>query len=169
MPHPASLPIDELLADCVIRRQRRSGPGGQHRNKVETAIFIEHTPTGVAAEASERRSQEANRQQAVFRLRVNLALSVREDVHSDATTSELWRSRCRGQKISVNAEHDDFPAMLAEVLDHIAAENWNVKSAAEALACSTSQIVRLLAKEPAALAMVNQNRRELNLKPLRSG
>src|SRR5262245_3474953 len=56
MLHPAQLPIDELLPACSFQRTRRSGPGGQHRNKVETAVIVEHKPTGVRAEANERRS-----------------------------------------------------------------------------------------------------------------
>ena len=38
MIHPAALPFDALLKECEVRRLRRSGPGGQHRNKVETAV-----------------------------------------------------------------------------------------------------------------------------------
>ena len=76
--HPAGLPRDELLRDCDVRRQRRSGPGGQHRNKVETGIFIEHTPTGVRAEATEQRSQPKNQEIAIWRLRVRLAVEVRQ-------------------------------------------------------------------------------------------
>jgi len=155
--HPAALLEEKLLKSCDIRRQRRSGPGGQHRNKVETAIFIEHRPTGVTAEASERRSQEANRRQAIFRLRLNLAVEVRGEVDADAP-SELWAHRCRGGKIAVNPQHDDFPALLAEALDHIHAREGDVKAAAEALGCSTSQLVKLLGKEPPALASVNRLR-----------
>src|SRR5215208_2690516 len=77
MSHPASLPADRLLADCTVERTRRSGPGGQHRNKVETAVVITHDPTGVQTEASERRSQVANLTKATFRLRVKLALKIR--------------------------------------------------------------------------------------------
>ncbi|MCY2992774.1 MAG: peptide chain release factor-like protein [Planctomycetota bacterium] len=54
MIHPAALAIDQLLRECQIVRTRRSGPGGQHRNKVETAVVITHLPSGVKGEASER-------------------------------------------------------------------------------------------------------------------
>ena len=45
--HPATASPEQLIAECDIRRLRRSGPGGQHRNKVETAISLHHLPTGV--------------------------------------------------------------------------------------------------------------------------
>src|SRR5687767_3251923 len=103
--HPAAFDEPALLAACQLRRQRRSGPGGQHRNKVETAVVITHQPTGVRGEASERRSQEENRQRAVFRLRVNLALFMRQAC--DLATyqpSELWKTRCRGGKLAISSE-----------------------------------------------------------------
>ena len=41
-PHPCDLQLEDLLARCQVTRTRGSGPGGQHRNKVETAIVIKH-------------------------------------------------------------------------------------------------------------------------------
>ena len=35
----------ELLAECRVEARRDSGPGGQHRNKVESAIRLVHEPT----------------------------------------------------------------------------------------------------------------------------
>ena len=55
MTHPALCKIEQLRDECEVRFQRRSGPGGQHRNKVETAVILIHAPTGVKAEANERR------------------------------------------------------------------------------------------------------------------
>jgi hypothetical protein len=158
--HPAAIDPERLLADCDIRFARRSGPGGQNRNKVETAAILTHRPTGLSAEANERRSQGENRKVALMRLRVLLALGVRAESGHEAGPSERWRSRVRGGKIRVNPEHDDFPALLAEALDVVAAFGFDVKAAAAWLGCSTTQLVRFLKDEPRALALVNAARAE---------
>jgi hypothetical protein len=156
MPHPAALDPDALLADCDVAFARRSGPGGQNRNKVETAAVLTHRPTGLTAEANERRSQGENRRRALFRLRLNLALAVR---HDWTGPSPLWRTRLRGGRVVVSPEHDDFPALVAEALDAIAARAGDLKAAAEALGCSTSQLVKLLKDEPRALGPINERRK----------
>jgi hypothetical protein len=165
--HPAALPVERLLADCDIRRTRRSGPGGQHRNKVETAVILLHRPTQISAEASERRSQEENRQEAVFRLRLRLAVEVRHLVSEPYRPSELWISRCQGGKVAVNARHDDFPAVLAEVLDVVVSFEHDVRLAAASLACTPSQLTKLLQQEPRAMLIVNQAREQLGLHKLK--
>ncbi len=135
--HPATASPEQLIAECDIRRLRRSVPGGQHRNKVETAISLHHLPTGVHAEASEHRSQ------ALFRLRVNLALEVRRLCGPDYVPSSLWQSRCGGG-LKISAGHDDFPSLLAEALDVPAALEADPKRAAAVLSCKPTQLVRLL-------------------------
>lgn len=164
--HPAALPVAELLKQCDSRRTRRSGPGGQHRNKVETAAIITHRPTGVSAEANERRSLAENQEQATFRLRVSLAIQHRGAVSANYEPSDLWRSRCRDGKLVINPEHGDFPSLLAEALDIIAAWEMDVKAAAEGLGCTTSQLVKLLQHEPRAMALVNRERENRGLRRL---
>lgn len=165
--HPAALPIEKLLADCQITRTRRSGPGGQHRNKVETAIVIEHLPTGIVAEAGERRSQAENRNVAIFRLRAKLAIDVRSTRMLPHEPSPLWRTRCRGGKLAVNPQHDDFPPILAEALDIVAACDNDMKAAAAHLDCTPSQLTKLLQQEPRSLAVVNQAREKQGLHRLK--
>jgi len=165
--HPAALPVEQLLADCDIRRMRRSGPGGQHRNKVETAVSVEHRPTGLAAEASERRSQSENHNIALFRLRLRLAVEVRHALDAAHSPSELWLSRCRGRKIAINTQHADFPAVLAEALDAVAGCDHDSKVAAQLLGCMTAQLTKLLQQEPRAIASVNRVREGLGLHKLK--
>jgi hypothetical protein len=164
-PHPAAIEPVLLLRDCETGRARRSGPGGQNRNKVETAITLCHKPTGVTGAASERRSQHENMGVALFRLRVNLAIDVRLPIDPMATTSDLWRSRVRGGRISLNPRHHDFPAMLAEALDMVAACRTDLKTAARILGCTMSQLVKLLKDEPRAIAWVNAERSKRGLHP----
>jgi hypothetical protein len=163
--HPALLPLEKLLAECDVRHERRQGPGGQHRNKVSTAVVLVHRPTGLRAEANERRSQAENHREALRRLRVRLAIDMRSEAPAEGP-SELWRSRARGGKLAVNPEHDDFPALLAEALDCVAAVEFDVAAAADRLVVSSSQLVKFLKDEPAAWAGVNAARRQRGLRPL---
>ena len=169
--HPARLSTDELLASCVLRALRRGGPGGQHRNKVETAVVIEHTPTGVRAEASERRSQADNRRMAILRLRLLLAVQHRESCAATAVglepTSPLWRSRVSGTRIDVSTEHADFPAVLAELLDGLHVLAYDMGEAAKHFAVTSSQLTSLLRSHPPALTWVNSNRIALGVNRLR--
>ena len=62
----------DLERDCDLSFFRASGPGGQHRNKTETAVRVVHRPTGTIAAATEERSQSRNREVAIERLREKL-------------------------------------------------------------------------------------------------
>ncbi|EPS57411.1 hypothetical protein M569_17407, partial [Genlisea aurea] len=68
------LPDEKLMSQCEMDTYKASGPGGQHRNKRESAVRIKHLPTGIIAQASEDRSQHKNRAAALSRLRTLLAL-----------------------------------------------------------------------------------------------
>lgn len=163
--HPSQLPVDVFVRQCEFTRTRRSGPGGQHRNKVETAVVATHRPTAVRAEASERRSQAANRDQAILRLRTRLAVEVRRPPPSEP--SELWQRRARNARLSIRGDHDDFPALLAECLDFLAAAQFDLAPVAIALEVSASQLVKLLKKSSRAMEIVNRERTARGRRPLR--
>ena len=164
MSHPSELSVNELVKDCHVRRQRRSGPGGQHRNKVETAIVITHTPTGIQGAASERRNQAENRKHALFRLRINLALHLRTSRNKQ---SELWNSRTSNKRITINPQHTEFPAVLAEALDIIVNQGLDMKRAAEILSVSSSQLIKLIKADNLARQHLNQLRSDAGQHPLK--
>ncbi len=58
--------------DIKIEYYRSSGPGGQRKNKKETAVRIRHIPTGITVVATESRSQARNRSLALERLKQKL-------------------------------------------------------------------------------------------------
>jgi len=164
--HPACIDPELLLKDCQIQHVRRSGPGGQHRNKVETGVVIKHLPTNITAEASEKRQQGRNRSMALFRLRVNLAIDHRTTVDPE-NPSLLWQRRLSNGTLKVNSEHDDFPALLTEAIDAITHFQFDIKQSSQYLKCSSSQLLKFLKKEPRAFTLLNQKRSEAGLHPLR--
>lgn len=166
-PHPATLADDELLALCELGRGRTSGPGGQHRNKVETLVILTHRDTGVVGRAGERRSAEENKRVALRRLRLELATRVRVPVPAGEIRSELWLERCRNGRISCNPKHRDYPSLLAEALDAVAACGLDAKRAATRLDCTQSQLVKLVKEHPPAFATLNAARRERGMHEFR--
>ena len=53
-------------SEYTVRYTRGSGPGGQHKNKVETCVVLTHTETGLQERCQDTRSRERN---------LNLAIS----------------------------------------------------------------------------------------------
>jgi hypothetical protein len=164
--HPCELDPEALLAECAVRHTRRGGPGGQHRNKAATAVVLRHEPTGLIAEANERRDQAVNLGRALFRLRLQLALEVR--TVRAAVPSPLWRQRCRNGRVSIAAEHPDFPRLLAEALDVATQTCGDVGPAAQDLGCTPTQLIRVLSLDRRGLAVLNSLRARSGLAPLKS-
>ena len=64
--------LKTLTQQVVIETYRSRGPGGQRKNKTETAVRLRHLPSGITVVATEHRSQARNRSLAFDRLRERL-------------------------------------------------------------------------------------------------
>ena len=161
--HPVFAGPETVLKDCEVKRLRRGGPGGQHRNKVETAVRIRHVPTDTIAEANEHRSQEENRKHAVRRLMMQLAVEVR----TLPVAEPIWAENTHKGRINAKPGGPSGPRLVAHVLNVLHAFGWEVASAAKLLEVSTSQVVTFLSQDPNVLSKVNAARMAAGLKPLR--
>src|SRR5450432_3370850 len=85
----AQLRLD--AADFEEKFARSSGPGGQHVNKVSTAVLLRHVPSGVAVTVQDTRSQSMNRQLAWDRLLDAIERARREE--RAARRSEMEKKR----------------------------------------------------------------------------
>ncbi len=139
-----------LLKECQQERYRASGPGGQRRNKVETAIRLHHRSSGLMAQAEESRYLQENRTRALRRLRERMALELRIPFDLDAPPSvpELLAQRGPKGRLSVNPRNRGYPIIVATVLDALEAEEGSYAKAARALGLTTSQLLRLLRSDP---------------------
>ncbi|KAK6163927.1 hypothetical protein DH2020_000791 [Rehmannia glutinosa] len=137
-----SMTDEKLMSQCEMDTFKASGPGGQHRNKRESAVRIKHLPTGIIAQAAEDRSQHKNRVAALARLRSLLALKVRNTVDLDTyvpppelvqilPAKSTIRGSDRGPQIGPN--NPKFALGMQALLDLIFAVEGSVSDAAKKL------------------------------------
>lgn len=117
-------PVDFVLKteDLEIKTCRGAGPGGQNRNKVETAIVITHLPTKTTVRCETERSQHQNRQIAIDVLRTKLYNNQKNKMLGDI-------NGIRKQQIGSGMRGDKRRTIACQrnsVVDHLTGKCWTM-------------------------------------------
>ncbi|XP_016715060.1 uncharacterized protein [Gossypium hirsutum] len=174
------------MRQCELNTFKASGPGGQHRNKRESAVRLKHLPTGIIAQAVEDRSQHMNRASALARLRTLIALKancclidmneVRNPVSLESYSpppellqilprNSTHRRSDSGPQIGPN--NPKFILGMQALLDLIFAVDGSISDAAKLLGMSTGALSRLILSDDSLWKAVNKLRASKGMKPLK--
>jgi peptide chain release factor 1 len=137
--------VDEIEinpADLRIDTFRSSGAGGQHVNKTESAIRITHLPSGLVVENQTERSQHANRDKAMKRLKASLLEAQRAKAEAETAASRRLQvgSGDRSQRIRTY----NFPQ--GRITDH-RVEGLTLYRLPEIVAGDLDELVERLTRE----------------------
>lgn len=170
-----ALSPEDLLRACKQSRYQGSGPGGQKRNRVYSGIRLVHEPSGLSIEADARRESRRNLEDALHRLRLELALSVSalpvpgavpEGVDasgleaSPAFTSPVFRAQ-------VSPTHADFPIFALRAVYFLDRHRGQAAAAAQAMGCTASTLARFLKTDKALWTRAREIREAHGLHPLK--
>ncbi len=170
-----------LLAQCDVNLYKASGPGGQHRNKVTSAVRLVHRASGIGAGASESRSQHENRRMALRRLRMQIACKVRRPLDAETCLEGRWirptvvaeclftvrggQARGRG-RLEIGRKDHRFWEVAACLLDLLEAFDGRLAEAAKPLGITTSNLATVLQSDRHLLGAAQAIRREHGCKPI---
>lgn len=157
---------EQLLAECQVDYHRVKGPGGQHRNKVASAVRLRHTGSELVVTGVERRSQHENKANALERLREGISLIARAPLPPKA----VWPAgvTLHNGLLRVSSRHPAIHQVIAIVLDALSEERGRLKEAAARIDVTPSSLTRFLSTHPKAWRTANEMREKFGLGPLRS-
>ena len=122
LPIPTEVEVQIRPQDLEWAMTRGSGPGGQNRNKLETAVILKHKPSGIVVRCESERSQEQNKRQALERLRSKLWEETENKINADRAKDRKAQvgSGMRADKIRTIRYQDGL------VTDHITGKKWEL-------------------------------------------
>jgi RF-1 domain len=162
------LPDDAtLLAECDVDTYRASGPGGQKRNKTESAVRLRHRPSGLSVIAEESRSQHENRDRALRRLRQIMALRLRQPIETEGVPEAVRACIDKKGRLDVGRRDARYLPAAAVVLDLLVALNGSLADTAARLGITTGNLSGFVTADDDLMLEANRIRAALGLRPLR--
>jgi peptide chain release factor 1 len=120
-------PLDKN--DLRIEFYRGTGPGGQHRNKVSTAVRVKHLPTGLIVTRETGRSQSTNLEDAMRDMEGRLSelarLDARESLNEERTRQVYATSGEGSNRAAKSFTHNQ---QRDEVLCHEDSRRWRLSA-----------------------------------------
>ncbi len=151
---------EHLLRECVQDFHKASGNGGQKVNKTSSAVRLVHVPSGVSVSESGSRSQMQNRSNALKKLRLRIAMTVRCEVDGDCPVADPFYIP------SLNNIRAYAP-WLAVLVDYLALDAWDVRMTAERYGVSPSRLVKIIFRDADLWQELNRKRTAAGLAPLK--
>lgn len=101
LPEPEEIDIQINPSDVLEHVSRAGGPGGQSVNKINSAIKLEHVPTGITVSMRDEKSQHKNRAKAwrILRSRLYEHFESKKRAKRDSQRKSMIGSGDRSQKI----------------------------------------------------------------------
>jgi hypothetical protein len=156
------LELDEvsLMSQCEFHPYRSGGPGGQKRNKTSSAVRLVHPPSGMEAISADFRSQSANRVRALHRLRMKMALELRQTVVLQFYQPPPWLARYTPDgKLAVNEKNPDYARVVSLLLDLLEATGGSAPRSAALVGATVGSLLRVFKQDRHALHALNETLR----------
>lgn len=121
---PTEVQVRLDARDLDYRFCRGSGPGGQNRNKTETAVQLTHKPSGLMVRCETERSQDQNKRTALAILRAKLWESEAERVDAEqvgARKQQIGHGMRGGKRRTVRVKD-------GQVRDVVTGRRWELRA-----------------------------------------
>ncbi|WDE96948.1 peptide chain release factor-like protein [Lentisphaera profundi] len=146
---------EELLNRCKTDHYIATGNGGQKRNKTSSAVRLTLKDTSISATASEDRQQSVNKKRALRKLRLAIAMEMRQE-------AQQWQGQ-----LDMNPKNAQYPLFIAALTDNLFDKNWQVSEVAKSMDLSTGKLIKIIAKDDTLWQFVNKERQKNDYKPLK--